>query len=76
MTEYIMQFDKGLLNEKTGEVVFKPSVVGKLIRCKDCAYLGDMYTKKKDGTEWHYCNEAIPSGVTPDDFCSYGEKKK
>ena len=47
-----------------------------IVRCKDCVYFGDMYTKEKDGTEWHFCGYAIPSGVTPDDYCSYGEKKQ
>ena len=46
-----------------------------VVRCKDCKYLGEMYTKTRDGEEWHFCTEQIPSGVELNDFCSFGERR-
>ena len=66
MKEYIMQFSEGLLNEETGEVVLKPTMVGELIRCKDCEH----YKEK----EWK-CRIHTENNWYPECYCDSGEKK-
>ena len=38
MSEYIFEMGDALYNEETGEAIFKPKVVGELVRCKDCMF--------------------------------------
>lgn len=47
----------------------------RVVRCKDCRYFGEMYSRTPEGNEWHYCGIAIVSGVLADDYCSYGERR-
>lgn len=42
MKEIIFKISDGLYNDETGEVVFKPEVVGELIRCKDCKWKPEL----------------------------------
>ena len=46
MTEYIFEISDVLYDEETGEAVMKPSVKGKLIRCKDCKHRPVMVWSK------------------------------
>lgn len=65
MPEYIFELGDALYNEEAGEAVFKPKIVSKLVRCKDCKYYAG---------EGMYCaNDII---VQFDHFyCYYGERK-
>ena len=63
MKEYIFQLDSVLHNKETGEAVFKPTVKGELIRCKDCKWL-----------ELRWCMN-LGCIMKPDDFCSKGDRK-
>ena len=67
--EYIFQMDKVLFNEN-GEIVTRPKVVGKLVRCKDCKHR-DPEDKKCDCGMWH-----LPYVTRDKDYCSYGERKE
>lgn len=65
MPEYIFELGDALYNEETGKAVFKPKIVSKLVRCKNCKYYAG---------EGMYCaNDII---VQFDHFyCYYGERK-
>lgn len=65
MAEYIFEIGEGLYNEETGECCFKPKIIGKLIRCKDCKFkVGEKPIA--DGRYWcvlhqsfmYYCSDA------------------
>lgn len=64
MNEYIFTLGDPLFNEETREAVFRPEVIGRLIRCRDCKH-------------WHpsdYCTER--DGLWyENDYCSYGERE-
>ena len=78
MREYIMQFDKALYDEKSGEAVFQPIVKEEVIRCKDCKYTS--YEPCKDYENVWICNRThftrANGGNMPNDYCSYGERKE
>lgn len=65
MPEYIFELGDALYNEETGKAVFKPKIVSRLCRCKDCKYYAG---------EGMYCaNDII---VQFDHFyCYYAERK-
>lgn len=69
MSEYIFDMSDVLYNMDTGEAVFKPKLVGDLVRCKDCKHkhLDGML----DGIVWK-CPFGLPSGENF--FCGYGAK--
>ena len=46
-----------------------------VIRCKDCKHFGDMYTRTKEGEEWHVCSE-IGTGNVPNGHCNFAESKE
>ena len=64
MVEFIMAFDDAIYDEKTGMSVFKPRVVGELIRCKDC-------------TKREYCRTSTVWAVPPKDdwYCADAERR-
>ncbi len=65
MKEYIFNMGDALYNMDTGEAVFKPKVVGEVVRCKDCKYWRDDHT----------CREhSLVSPMGANDFCSRGAK--
>jgi hypothetical protein len=47
-----------------------------VVRCKDCKH----YSPQKKSAHWNcttlYCNRVVTMKVSPDDFCSYGERKE
>lgn len=51
-----------------------PSTQTEITRCKDCKYIWKSYIG-----ESYFCNRTKSTtliSVMPDDFCSYGERKK
>lgn len=71
MPEFIFELGDALYNEETGEAVFKPTIVSKLVRCKDCKHCF------ADGTNVRYnvC-ELNHNKVQGDNwFCADGERK-
>lgn len=68
MPEYIFDINEALYNEKTGEAVMKPEIIGELIRCKDCVhYKGHWYCET-----WN--NSPGFPAVTEDGFCNMAER--
>lgn len=66
-----------LEDEETGEAVFKPKIVSKLVRCGDCKWF--QCNMNRDGAlpngvpEYecrHWCGECDQT-----DFCSYAERR-
>lgn len=59
-----------LYDEETGEAVFKPKIVSKLVRCKDCIF-----------AQGHFTNAPVKCGCGygthgEDFFCADGERRK
>jgi len=74
MKEYIVEFGDALYDEKTGQAVFRPKIVGELIRCKYCKYWDGYYCHHPgygDGYA-HY----VPPIKNEDGFCDWAEKKE
>lgn len=73
MVEYIIEFDDAIYDEKTGMSVFKPRVVGELIRCKDCEHW-DTSWQNDYAPNYHYC--PLVDDVRRDDFyCADAERR-
>lgn len=54
------------------------SVVGELIRCRDCKYARKIYIKNLPWLkQWEYsCVYSVAQVVMGDGFCSYAERKE
>lgn len=75
MSEYIFKLYKALYNEETGEAVFKPEVMGKLVRCKDCKFQNEFGTLS--GKNKKFCEINITGALGEDkDFCSAGKRRE
>lgn len=72
MSEYIFTLGDPVFNEETREAVFRPEVVGRLIRCRDCKH-GLKVVSPITGI---FCTRfgAKDMAVEDDDYCSYGER--
>ena len=46
-----------------------------VVRCKDCKYCVDDKYDTGYGVQPHFMCDYTESGVNPDDYCSYGERK-
>ena len=75
MAEYIMEINEAFGNVEKGEYCFRPIVVGKLIRCKDCKY---YYELKFLDAIHTFCdlNQGYSTFTEPNDYCSYGQEKE
>lgn len=62
--EYILDTSDGIYNART---------TGELIRCKDCRHL--MTGKYSNGKSRYACASLL-FPVTPDDYCSWAEKRE
>lgn len=62
--EYILDTSDGIYNART---------TGELIRCKDCRHL--MTGKYSNGKSRYACASLLLP-VTPDDYCSWAEKRE
>lgn len=71
MPEFIMELGDALYDEKTGEAVFKPKIVSRLCRCKDCVAYGEMFPGKDTRMICHKFALNFPR----DFFCADGERK-
>lgn len=67
---YLIKQGKGDYNPPSYEWVDN---TGEIVRCKDCKY-GDTGTDE-DGRRFYKCIGIHYGGVSPDDYCSYGERK-
>ena len=79
MKELIFEFDDGLYNEASGEVVFNPTFKGELIRCKDCAWLRRPQPYKWQGQLIQRANACSKLHFNvPDEnfYCGNGRKEK
>ena len=77
MNEYVFDLGEPLVNEETGEAVFKPTVKEKIVRCKDCIHNGKNWVHDEyDGTDYTdiTCDYFMTDGMEPNDFCSYGKR--
>ena len=53
------------------------SIVGELVRCKDCKYFGDIYSKEPKYHECKYfSNWSVTHYLLDDDYCSCAERKE
>ena len=68
MTELIIRYAEPKAGE-ADSVVRPMEVMGELVRCKDCEYLG-----VKDFA-YGYCKKRVTGIVMPDDFCSWAKMK-
>jgi hypothetical protein len=63
MPEVIIELGDALYNEETGEAVFKPKIVSRLCRCKDCGWFAPMkrcrITDSADGISTMYTQTII-----------------
>lgn len=73
MVEFIMEFDDAIYDEKTGMSVFKPRVVGELIRCKDCKFWEKARAYDFDAN-LHYCS-LVDGGCRDDFYCADAERR-
>lgn len=62
--EYILDTSEGIYNART---------TGELIRCRDCRHL--MTGKYHNGKSRYVCASLL-FPVTPDDYCSFAEKRE
>lgn len=69
MAEYIIKIDEALYNEETGEAVFHPTIIGKLIRCNGCTY-------HEEGVCNLRSNGRVVVMTDDTDFCSDGDPKR
>lgn len=73
MKEYIFKIGEGLYNDETGEVIFKPEVVGELIRCKDCKKWKDPHDYE---CPYHTSGDPYIDDDPEEDFYCAGGKRK
>ena len=60
--------------EYPGDLVWEPTIDAvAVVRCKDCKFFG---YEIKPSTQEHSCRNYSLPYCKPDDFCSYGERKK
>ena len=79
MKEYIFQFDEGLYDEATVEMVFNPTLKGELIRCKDCMWLRTRIPYQWQGQLIQgasSCNLLHFNVDNEDFYCANGRKKE
>lgn len=69
MPEFIIELGNALYNEETGEAVFKPKIVSRLRRCKDCGW----FTPEEEVPDYGHCGWH-QHDVWQDDYCRVGEK--
>lgn len=74
MPEFIFELGNALYNEETGEAVFKPKIVSKLVRCKDCKYYGRV-DKRRFYRGMDCLQKRIDTIVPDKDFCSRAERR-
>lgn len=65
MAEVIFEINEALYDTESGQAVFHPTVVSKLIRCKDCKYYR---------TEECYIHIERLWELKPTDYCSQAER--
>lgn len=71
MAEYIFDMGDALCNTDTGEAVFKPKVVGEVVRCRDCKHY-DPDTGIRCLGECEIYDGFL---VAEYGFCHHGERK-
>ena len=81
MVEYIFELNEALYNEETGEACFKPTIKGKLVRCKDCKYWGYVDYDEIANLKYGECNNpisAIKAGIFLNEkyYCPDGERRE
>ena len=70
MREIIFELDAALYNDKTGEAVFKPKVIGEIVRCGNCKH------RKNYSVCPLLCDDSWYNEDYGDNFfCALGEKK-
>jgi len=73
MAEFIIELGNALYNEETGEAVFKPKIVSKLVRCRDCKhYLNSNEKCELIDTRLHFYE--TDKVWAADCFCAWGER--
>lgn len=71
--EYIIKISDGLYDDQTGMIVFKPEIIGELIRCENCRYWKDSHDYE---CPHHTSGDPyIDDDGEPNDYCSSGKRK-
>lgn len=69
MSEYIVDFGViAFVDTKSGKTTFNQSIVGELIRCRDCKY----YNIDDGWCEFNF----LPAFMPPDGYCSIGKLRE
>lgn len=69
MGEYIFELTEALYNEETGEVCFKPTLIGEIVRCKNCKHY-----EFDENFSYYRCTE-LDIATFDDGFCYWGERR-